>query len=382
MRYIEGVSRTRHRRAAATAAVVAHAGGDGALPTGTAPAPPGPGPGGSTLPMERGNDVRLDEISAIAWEQGLRADPAGRLAARRVVERERGRQDAQPRAGWDEPQLRETAYADSLRVLGEPGAEVRRALCGIDLDGAEVMLAKELGCDTVLAHHPRGRPWLEAHRVMRVQADLLIALGVAPSFADEVMRARAHEVRRRIMANNPFRAVDAMRHLGLNYTTLHTVADNCAHTFMHRLATDSPPATLGELRDRILDVPEYAQAAALGFMPEIEAGSSGNRVGRVWLEFTGGTNGPKSLFERLAQAGVGTVITMHIPEDHLEECRRLSINVILAGHMASDSLGMNPILDRLEEGGVELVAAGGLIRVRRDTPDPRFALAPTTATNA
>ena len=42
------------------------------------------------------------------------------------------------------------------------------------------------------------------------------------------------------------------------------------------------------------------------------------------------------------------------------------MNIVIAGHMASDSLGMNLWLDELEKRGIEIVPCGGLIRVSRN----------------
>ncbi|HQQ25742.1 MAG TPA: NGG1p interacting factor NIF3, partial [Methanomassiliicoccales archaeon] len=80
---------------------------------------------------------------------------------------------------------------------------------------------------------------------------------------------------------------------------------------------------------------------------------------------TGGTSGPKDVYEKLAQAGVGTVVFMHIPEAHLEEVRKHHLNVVIAGHVASDSLGMNLLADKLEERGVKVTPCSGFIRARR-----------------
>jgi polysaccharide deacetylase 2 family uncharacterized protein YibQ len=41
------------------------------------------------------------------------------------------------------------------------------------------------------------------------------------------------------------------------------------------------------------------------------------------------------------------------------------MNIVIAGHMSSDSLGMNLWLDELEKRGIEIVPCGGLIRVSR-----------------
>jgi hypothetical protein len=56
---------------------------------------------------------------------------------------------------------------------------------------------------------------------------------------------------------------------------------------------------------------------------------------------------------------------MHIREEDRREAVKHYINIVIAGHIASDSLGMNLILDKLEERGVEIIPCSGLIRESR-----------------
>mgnify|MGYP006390759937 FL=1 len=84
------------------------------------------------------------------------------------------------------------------------------------------------------------------------------------------------------------------------------------------------------------------------------------------MEITGGTEGPHQSYEKLAQAGVGTIISMHASEEHRKEAQKHHINLVIAGHMSSDSIGMNLILDKFEAQGVEIVPTSGLIRVSRN----------------
>ena len=81
---------------------------------------------------------------------------------------------------------------------------------------------------------------------------------------------------------------------------------------------------------------------------------------------TGGTEGPKKVVEKLADAGVGTIVGMHMGQELRDEADKHSIHVVIAGHMSSDSLGINLFLDELERGGVKTIATSGLIRVHRD----------------
>jgi hypothetical protein len=56
---------------------------------------------------------------------------------------------------------------------------------------------------------------------------------------------------------------------------------------------------------------------------------------------------------------------MHFPESHLEEARKHHINMVVSGHMASDSLGINIIADEWQRKGLEVLPCSGLIRVSR-----------------
>jgi hypothetical protein len=80
---------------------------------------------------------------------------------------------------------------------------------------------------------------------------------------------------------------------------------------------------------------------------------------------TGGTSGPVESISKLAAAGVGTIVGMHMGEDHRKKAKEEHMNVVIAGHSSSDSLGMNLILDQFERRGVKIMSCSGFIRVSR-----------------
>jgi hypothetical protein len=67
----------------------------------------------------------------------------------------------------------------------------------------------------------------------------------------------------------------------------------------------------------------------------------------------------------MAIAGIGTVIGMHQSEEHRKEAEAAHLNVVIAGHMSSDSLGVNLFLDELERRGIEIIPCSGFDRVSR-----------------
>jgi folate-dependent phosphoribosylglycinamide formyltransferase PurN len=56
---------------------------------------------------------------------------------------------------------------------------------------------------------------------------------------------------------------------------------------------------------------------------------------------------------------------MHMGEEHRKIAKEEHINVVVAGHMASDSLGMNLVIDAIERNGVDVIACSGFTRVSR-----------------
>jgi len=64
---------------------------------------------------------------------------------------------------------------------------------------------------------------------------------------------------------------------------------------------------------------------------------------------TGGTGGSEDIFEQFANSGVSTLVGMHIGEKHLEKAKKANLNVVIAGHIASDTLGLNLLFDEIEK---------------------------------
>lgn len=122
-----------------------------------------------------------------------------------------------------------------------------------------------------------------------------------------------------------------------------------------------------DLMNLLKEIPEYREATRLGAGPKLFAGSKENRCGKIALtEITGGTSVSPKLYEKMANAGIGTIVGMHISEEHKKEASGANINVVIAGHMSSDSLGMNLFLDELEKRGIEIIPCSGLIRISRN----------------
>jgi hypothetical protein len=201
---------------------------------------------------------------------------------------------------------------------------------------------------------------------MEMQCDVLNQYGVPINIAEGLMKEKISEVARGISAVNHQRAVDAAKLLKFNFICLHTACDNLAANFLKKKVEPASLPRIDDLMKLLKEISEYKEAGKLGAGPKIFVGSPENRCGKIALtEITGGTEGSPKLYEKMAQAGIGTVIGMHISEEHKKEAEAAHINVVIAGHMSSDSLGVNLFLDELEKKGIGIMPCSGLIRVSR-----------------
>ena len=155
------------------------------------------------------------------------------------------------------------------------------------------------------------------------------------------------------------------RLLGLPLMCAHTVADNLVNHYLQTKFEQEQPDTLDDVMQILKKEYEYAQAAKYGAGPTIVVGAKERRAGKIMLDMTGGTGGSEEAFAKLSMAGVGTLICMHVGEVHRKEAEKYHINVVIAGHMSSDSLGLNLLLDELETLGIEIIPCSGYIRYRR-----------------
>ncbi len=315
------------------------------------------------------SNMKVKDIYNLAVKMGKEADFRSPRELEKLLLRRKEKFDKmspEEKAEFDLESL-ENPYSDSRILHLAEDREIKRVLVGIDIDPAEILLAKELGkVDLIISHHPLGKALASLHEVMELQCDVLGQYGVPINVAEGLMRERISEVARRVSSANHQQAVDAAKLLGFNLMCSHTTADNLATCFLKQKIEKANPERISDLMKLLREIKEYQEAAKLCAGPKIFVGQPDNRCGKIALtEITGGTEGSPKLYEKMAIAGLGTVVGMHISEEGKKEAESAHINVVIAGHISSDSLGMNLFLDELEKQGIEIIPCSGLIRVSR-----------------
>lgn len=317
--------------------------------------------------------MTIDQIYNLAVQEGIKADLRGRVRVLKKLKKEKETyKELKPDEQKEFDQERLTnPYSDTRLLYGDSKKQVRQVLAGIDISVSELLLADQLikrgkKIDLVISHHPLGKALARLDDVVELQADLLADLGVPINIAEDLLEKRVSEVYQFISPANINRSVDTAKILDIPLICAHTVCDNQVARFLQKEINKAKPEIVGNIMTLLKKIPEYKKATEIQVGPTILVGSPKRRAGKVTLtEITGGTAGARQIYKYLSSAGVGTIVSMHMSEEYKKEAEKHHINVIIAGHMASDSLGMNLFLDKLEKKGIKVISCSGLIRVKR-----------------
>ncbi|MCX5698701.1 MAG: NGG1p interacting factor NIF3 [Candidatus Omnitrophica bacterium] len=267
------------------------------------------------------------------------------------------------------------SFPDSAILFGSHNLEIKKIMVGIDIEVAELLLADRIrqkeGLDLVIAHHPEGKAYAGLHEVMRLQIDLLTQAGVAHKTAAKLLEARMAEVERRVLPQNHTRPVDAARLLNMPFMNMHTPADNHVYRYLEAIfkRKSNRPRLVEDLVKILNTITEYQIAAKFNTGPRIILGNPRRPIGKILLEMTGGTEGSIDVFDKLYKAGVRTLVSMHLSEEHFKKVKDANLNVVIAGHISSDTLGLNLLLDNIEKYAkqdFEVIACSGFTRIKRE----------------
>ncbi|MBI5874305.1 MAG: NGG1p interacting factor NIF3 [Deltaproteobacteria bacterium] len=315
--------------------------------------------------------MKIKDIYKSAVERGIELDPRGKAEVEAELKRVKKDFDElkeDKKKDFDKERLT-NPYADTRILYGEPDRDIKAVLVGIDMEVGEVLLADRLRnsgkpVDLIISHHPEGRAMAALYEVMDMQSGILLKYGVPINVAEDIMAERIQEVERRLLPANHTRAIDAARLLDIPFMCIHTPSDNAVADYLQKIFDDKKTDTVSDIIDILKEIPEYKDAINEKAGPKVFVGSEKRRAGKVFVDMTGGTGGSKNIFEKLSNAGIGTVVGMHISEDHRKEAEKHHVNVVIAGHMSSDNLGMNLLLDNILK-GVDITATSGFRRFSR-----------------
>ncbi len=318
--------------------------------------------------------MKLNDLYRSAISIGIENDLRGKKEINRILKEEKESYEnlkKEDKTFYDKDRLF-NPYSDSRILVGDPDTDIKKIIIGIDMETGEVLLADYLNqksdakIDLIVSHHPEGYALAQLYDVMKLQSDLLTRYGVTVSVAEQLLEKRISEVERRLLPANHNRTVDAARVLGFPMMCLHTPADNCVTRHLKEIFDKEKPQKVKDIIQILKGIPEYKKARTIQTPPKVVSGSENNSCGKIFVDMTGGTGGSEDIYDTFAASGVSTLVGMHIGEKHLENAKKAHLNVVIAGHIASDTLGLNLLFDQIEEKeNLEFVSVSGFERIRR-----------------
>ena len=316
--------------------------------------------------------MTLHQIYELAIKMAIKADPRGEESVKKYLAKQSQKYKdlSLKNKKYFDKETFTNPYSDSRILYGNPNKKINKLMAGIDAEAAEVLLVDRLNqkgqnIDLLISHHPSGHALASLYEVMDIQVDMFAQSGVPENIAHSLFEEKKMIVQRKIKPSNLSQVIDAARLLDVPLLALHTAWDNLGNYFMINYLKNKKFDNVGELLDYINEIQEFDEALKRKMGPSIVLGTKDRRTGKIMIGFTGGTNPSKELYVQMAKAGIGTLIEMHIPEESLEELKKLHISVIDVGHIAADSIGANLFLDELEKNKIEIIPCSGLIRIKR-----------------
>jgi len=258
-------------------------------------------------------------------------------------------------------QLNEKHYDTDIIVEGE---NIKKVLIGIDMETPELLLARTLGYDCVVSHHPKADSCIvDFAKVMDVQIDRMIKSGVPINKAQKALRKKQQSVDLGSHASNYDRVGSAAKLMNIPYLNIHIPADFITEKIVQdKLDTAFNMKPKTKLKDIIDELNSWEYYQGKIAQPIIRVGSNEDYAGKIEVLMAGGTNGGTDVIKSYFEAGVGTIIAMHIPEDVKKAVIEQNIgNIIIAPHMPSDSIGLLEIVKVWREQGVEVTCISGIV---------------------
>jgi putative NIF3 family GTP cyclohydrolase 1 type 2 len=252
--------------------------------------------------------------------------------------------------------------ADSAVYLS--GSNLRRIMFGIDIGPAELLLARELECDAVVAHHPAGGDaTLNFPRVLQKQIDFMVKHGVPENTARDAAQPLITRSTMGAHASNHDRVPSFARQIRMPFLNLHLPLDELGRRIMieaiddHLVSLDRAPVVQDAIAG-LMTLGEFQDAPTRIMVP---VGALDNPLGRIAVVHGAGTNGGARIASAYFNSGVGTVLYIHCAGPEVASLQETGDgNLIVAGHIASDLVGINRYVEAIEALVVEIVRISGL----------------------
>lgn len=238
------------------------------------------------------------------------------------------------------------------------GDNIRKVLLCVDADPAELILAKNLGCDAVIAHHPIGIASLNFHLVFDRHVEYMLGHGVPRQKAEEAVKKKLKErVALRSHTTIYTHTVAAAEKLNMPLLNIHLPCDELMRRTILAQLKSNRIEKVSDIKSSVEKIPEFRNSET---EVQVPYGDPSNNAGKYALVVAAGTNGGYPIAKAYFEHGVSTVIYLHVNGEDLAKLKEDKVqgNLVILGHLAGDSIGLNKLADALEEERIEVVKLG------------------------
>lgn len=242
------------------------------------------------------------------------------------------------------------------------GSDIKKVLFGVDINNSDICMAKSLGYDAVIAHHPLAAS-VKAFNVYRDNVKSLVKAGVPEEAAKKAIEEKFDTLRIAAIPKNYDEVVSVARLLGMPLMNIHQPLDEIGRRLMQNAVDEvlekNPKASLSDVVEGLYSIPEFKRART---KIEILIGEAGSTAGKTLVSHGAFTNGGYDIANTCFEAGIDTVIYIHIAyPDYIRLKKEKKGNLIVSGHISSDCAGINPFIDKLRALGIEVTGINGII---------------------
>lgn len=234
------------------------------------------------------------------------------------------------------------------------GKNIKKIMLMIDVTTADLMLAKNLGCDAVVTHHPIGVTAINFYKVIDRHIDYMKENGIPENIA----KRSVLDLKKRIELRNHTQiyssVIDSAKILNMPLVNIHQPCDEYARRVISQKIQDENPNLVSDLVTTLEDIPEFKNAAT---KIQVSYGQHNSNVGKWVAVIAAGTNGGFQITKNYFENGISTVLYFHIDYNDLVKLSESKIqgNLIILGHLAGDSIGLNALASNLENEGIQVV---------------------------
>jgi hypothetical protein len=140
------------------------------------------------------------------------------------------------------------------------GKNIKKLMLTIDVTTADLMLAKNLGCDAVITHHPIGKTAINFYKLIDRHIDYMKENGISENTAKRSILELKRRIELRSHTQIYSSVVDSAKILDMPLVNIHQPCDEYAKRVISETIQNTNPHLVSELVKGLEEIPEFKKA--------------------------------------------------------------------------------------------------------------------------